>query len=361
MNPISVCIIMKNEEKHIENCLKALISHGFGPDGVNGEIVLVDTGSTDQSVTIAQKYLPVVHHFDWINDFAAAKNYAASLAVNDWILIIDTDEYMQSFDAAAVQEYMQHHTKEIGTLLSIVPIEENDISTKRYFQVERMFHRKFYHFIYPIHEQLVPIDNCCTLGYHKLPVSILHYGYFGSEEMLQKKAARNNEILFRELKKRPEDPYLYFQIGQSYLLLRDYESACEWFGKGLAYDIDPKMEYAQMMVIGYGDCLLATGREKEAMDLLSVYDDFCDTPEFVFLAGQIYMNNDMYLKAYAEFIKCLSMVPNRTEGVTTFFAYHNIAVINEVLGNKEMAIEFYKKAGDYPRSKERLKELLDSQ
>lgn len=359
MLPISICIIMKNEEKHIANCLEALISHGFGPDGTNGEIVLVDTGSTDKSITIAKKYLPEIFHFDWIGDFAAAKNYAVSCAKNDWVMIIDTDEYMQTFDSDAVQKYMTEHTKEIGTILSVVPVEENNINTKRLFQVERMFNRNYYHFIYPIHEQLVPINNCCPLKYYEIPVSILHHGYDGSKDALEKKAKRNNDILFKELEKRPDDPYLYFQIAQSYLLCRDMEAAYEWYGKGLAYDIDPSMEYAQMMVIGYGDCMLATGREKEALSLLSVYDDFCSTPEFVFLAGEIYMNNEMYLQAYSEFLKCLSMKPNRTEGVTSFFAYHNIAVINEILGNKDMAIEFYKKAGDYPRSKERLEELLN--
>ncbi len=358
MIPISICIIMKNEEKHIENCLKALASHGFGPDGANGEIVLVDTGSTDKSMEIAGKYLPVIHRFEWINDFSAAKNHAAGCAGNDWIISIDADEYMQSFDAAAVQEYMLHHEDLVGSLHFIVTSEENNITARGNFRLGRMYHRQHYHFTGAIHEQLTPIDNRHPYGCHPLPVSILHNGYAEDPVTLSKKAARNNEILFRELEKEPDNPYLYFQIAQSYMLCRDMEAAYEWFGKGLAYDIDPGMEYAQMMVIGYGECMLATGREQEALSLLSVYDDFCSTPEFIFLIGQIYMNNNMYLKAYTEFLKCLSMKPNRTEGVTSFFAYHNIAVINEALGNREMAIEFYKKAGDYPRSKERLKELL---
>lgn len=358
MIPISICIIMKNEEKNIENCLQALTAHGFGPDGPYGEIVLVDTGSTDRSMEIAGKYLPTIHHFEWINDFSAAKNYAAGCAKNDWIISIDADESMQSFDADTVQEFMLHHEDHIGSLHFIISSEENNITTRGNFRLGRMYHRKHYYFTEPIHEQLTPIDSSHPYASCPLPVSIFHNGYAEDPETLSQKAARNNEILFRELERKPDNPYLYFQIAQSYMLCRDMEAAYEWFGKGLAYDIDPKLEYAQMMVIGYGECMLATNREQEALSLLSVYDDFCDTPEFVFLIGQIYMNNNMYLKAYTEFLKCLSMKPNRTEGVTTFFAYHNIAVINEALGNREMAISFYKKAGDYPRSKERLKELL---
>lgn len=358
MSPISICIIMKNEEKNIGNCLQALTAHGFGPNGTYGEIVLVDTGSTDRSIEIAGKYLPKIHHFKWISDFSAAKNYAADCAQNDWIISIDADESMQSFDADAVQEFMLLHKDHIGSLHFIITSEENHMTTKGNYRLGRMYHRKHYHFTGPVHEQLTPIDRSHPYASCPLPVSVFHNGYAEDPQTLSQKAARNNEILFRELEKAPDNPYLYFQIGQSYMLCRDMEAAYEWFGKGLAYDIDPKLEYAQMMVIGYGECMLATGREQEALSLLSVYDDFCDTPEFIFLIGQIYMNNNMYLKAYTEFLKCLSMKPNRTEGVTTFFAYHNIAVINEALGNRDMAIEFYKKAGDYPRSKERLKELL---
>lgn len=358
MIPISICIIMKNEEKHIENCLQALAAHGFGPDGAYGEIVLVDTGSTDRSIETAKKYLPVIHRFEWIDDFSAAKNYAAGLASNDWIISIDADEYMQSFDDSAVQEFMLHHEDRVGSLHFTVTSEENHFTSRGSFLLARMYHRKHYHFTAPVHEQLTPLDSRHPYCASPLPVSIFHSGYCGDSDTLSKKAERNNEILFRELKKDPDNPYLHFQIAQSYMLCRDMEAAYEWFGRGLSYDIDPHLEYAQMMVIGYGECMLATNREQEALSLLSVYDDFCGTPEFVFLVGQIYLHNDMYLKAYAEFLKCLSMKPNRTEGVTSFFAYHNIGVINEALGNRDMAVEFYKKAGDYPRSKERLKELL---
>ena len=69
------------------------------------------------------------------------------------------------------------------------------------------------------------------------------------------------------------------------------------------------------------------------------------------------MANTMLLQAYKEFLKCLSMKPNRNPGVTSHYSFHNIGVINEMLGNKEAAITFYRKAGDYSRSVKRLKEL----
>ena len=66
MLPISVCIITKNEEKYIETCLKHLRRYDW-------EIIVTDTGSTDNTVEICHKYAHQVHHFDWIHDFAAGR------------------------------------------------------------------------------------------------------------------------------------------------------------------------------------------------------------------------------------------------------------------------------------------------
>ena len=84
--PVSVCIIAKNEEKYIEQCLRHLLPFGM-------EIVVVDTGSNDRTRDIALKYTDQVFDFEWINDFSAARNFAASKAKNNWILVVDCDEY----------------------------------------------------------------------------------------------------------------------------------------------------------------------------------------------------------------------------------------------------------------------------
>ncbi len=79
MFPLSVCIIAKNEEAHIEECLKRLVPYGF-------EIVLTDTGSTDQTLAAAAKYTDRIFHFDWCDDFSAARNFCMEKASHNWIL-----------------------------------------------------------------------------------------------------------------------------------------------------------------------------------------------------------------------------------------------------------------------------------
>ena len=81
--PISICVIMKNEEKHMEHFLSA-ITGIF--QNYPYELVLVDTGSTDHTIDIARKYTSNIFHFQWINDFSAARNYSLSCASNDWVL-----------------------------------------------------------------------------------------------------------------------------------------------------------------------------------------------------------------------------------------------------------------------------------
>ena len=79
MTKISVCSIVKNESKNIGKMLDSVSKFGF-------EIIVVDTGSTDDTKSIALKYTDKVYDFEWCDDFSAAKNYAASLASNKWSL-----------------------------------------------------------------------------------------------------------------------------------------------------------------------------------------------------------------------------------------------------------------------------------
>ena len=91
MLPISVCMIAKNEDMHIEECLKRLRPCKF-------EIIVVDTGSVDRTMETAHRYTDKVYRFDWCDDFSAARNFSISQATNDWILTIDCDEYLENIN-----------------------------------------------------------------------------------------------------------------------------------------------------------------------------------------------------------------------------------------------------------------------
>ena len=118
--PISVCIIAKNEEKYIEECLRKLKPYGF-------EIVVADTGSTDATKEIASRYADKVVDFTWINDFSAARNFCAKQASNNWILALDCDEYIESVDIRILRVQLQQKPKQVGVIrMKNIQLREND-------------------------------------------------------------------------------------------------------------------------------------------------------------------------------------------------------------------------------------------
>ena len=196
--PISVCIIAKNEEKFIEDCLKHLLPYGM-------EIVVADTGSTDRTKEIAEKYADKVVDFAWINDFSAARNYCASVAKNNWILAIDCDEIINAVDVRIMRILMQKYPKHTG-VLRLKNITRGGKDNMGYVNsdIPRFYNKNYYLFQYSIHEQIcrkdeskrdIPIDSFL------LPIDIIHHGYALDDETMKIKQERNLELLYQELER----------------------------------------------------------------------------------------------------------------------------------------------------------------
>lgn len=354
MLPISVCIIMKNEEKYLGRCLDALNAFPF-------ELILVDTGSTDSTVEIAKQYVDKVHSFTWINDFAAARNYSLSLAANDWVLIIDCDEYVTSLDVSSLLRFMDDHPTEIGLISRRNHYEMNGCDSVYVDQVERFFNRRVYHYAGKIHEQVVLLPSAIQKNIHRNSKSVFvhveHSGYTGSIEELKEKSMRNAILLEEMITENPNDPYLYFQMGQCYNLLHDDENALYYYSKGLTFDVDPSMEYVQMMVIGYGYALLHLERYDEALALQNIYDSFATSADFICLMGLIHLRAGNLISAMSEFLKAIACPVTHVEGANSFIPYYNMGCINELLGDTQTALTLYRKCGNFPMAISKIKEL----
>jgi glycosyltransferase involved in cell wall biosynthesis len=375
--PVSVCIIAKNEEKHIEECCRCLQRYGF-------EIVLADTGSTDRTIELARKYTASIYHFDWCDDFSAAKNFVMQKASHDWILSLDCDEYVENLDQDALQKCMELYPRCAGRILIRNSFTENGRTSCEQVRVSRFVNRQHFHFEGAVHEQLVPgsvwhaavMHPCSDSGagihpstavpgqtelsvkyVYSAPVTVLHVGYDGSDTEMLAKSRRNIALLEAELAKQGEDPYLYFQLGQSYRRLHDYGQAVRYFDKGLAMDVDPALDYVQTMVESYGYTLLDLKRNQDALNLLGVYEDFSSRADFVFLIGLIYMNNGLFNEAISEFQKATTMEEFAVDGVNSYKANYNVGVIYECAGYPQEAKAAYLKCGDYEPAKMRLRLL----
>ena len=193
--------------------------------------------------------------------------------------------------------------------------------------------------------------------YKKLCTASELYYRFDSNEEIKKKADRNNELLLKMLEKTPDDPYLYFQIGQSYNMVHDDEKACYYYGKGLEYPVEPKLEYVQMMVIGYGYALLHLERYDEALQFQNIYNDFSFSADFVCLMGLIYLRNGLVVQAMKEFLNATTISHVHVEGANSFIPTFNMGCINEVLGDIDTAVTLYRKCGNFKPALDRLAEL----
>ena len=130
MSTLSLCMIVKNEENNLEQCLTSIA------DAVD-EIIIVDTGSSDKTIEIAKRWTPYVYSFEWINDFSAARNYAFSKATCDYVMWLDADDILFPSARIALHELMQTLDTEIDCVMM-----KYDIAFDVYGKTTFSYHRE---------------------------------------------------------------------------------------------------------------------------------------------------------------------------------------------------------------------------
>lgn len=350
---LSLCMIVKNEESSLKKCLDNIVTFV-------DEIIIVDTGSTDNTKNIGLEYSDKIYDFKWCDDFAKARNFSVSKASNNWILILDADEIIEEFNRDNILEFINNKKNEkiVGRIERINIIEDDDNNKKYIERVNRIFNRKYFHYEGIIHEQIVALNDK-AYETENVGITANHVGY--TKEVLNRtdKLNRNIKLLEEAVKNDAEDPYLSFQLGKSYYMLREYDTAILYFEKTLSFQLDFRLEYVEDLVETYGYALINSNRYSDALileDYLEVYSKFAD---FHFLMGLIYMNNAMLKKAIESFLESTEFPCGKVNGVTSFSAYYNIGVIYDVLGFKEEALKYYKMCGDYQPALKRISERFN--
>lgn len=346
---ISVCIIVRNESKNIRECLSRIKQYGF-------EIIVVDTGSTDDTKATALQFTDKVYDFKWCDDFSAARNFSISKANNDHILVIDSDEFIREIDIEDLRTALDNNSDLVGRIEICNIFSRGNEQMRVSERINRVFRKSLFCYKGRIHEQIVAKDGSEYSTYYA-PIKVEHIGYDGDPQDIKKKTQRNIELLLMDEKENGKDPYILYQLGKSYYMQNDYFKACEYFAQGLEFDVDPKLEYVIDMVETYGYALVNSKQHEVALSFENIYDVFGNRAEFKFLMGLIYMNNAMFEKAVQEFLKAVKYKECSIEGVNSYKAYYNIGVIYECLGELDEAKAFYAKSGMYEKARERLKVL----
>ncbi len=216
---LSACLIVKNEEKNLRRCLDSL-------KGVVDEIVVVDTGSTDGTVQIAESYGAKIGRFEWIQDFSAARNCSLELATGDWALWIDADEELtpesiQAIHRAVVRPHFG------GFAIEIVNFTEDQSEAAQYVHKPiRLFRRlPGVRFTGRIHEQISPSLETVGLPWAHLPgAKLLHYGYRPTEMEERGKIERTVAMIEREVQDDPENAFQWFNLANVYTAANDFSN-----------------------------------------------------------------------------------------------------------------------------------------
>ncbi len=227
---LTIGMIVKNEEKWLEKCLSAI-----KPilDNVDSELIITDTGSVDKTVEIARKYTDKVLHFDWINDFAAARNFGLEKAQGEWFMMLDADDIFRSCDHIIEffnsGEYRKYNA---ATYISRNLIKTENGDSYSDLLAPRMVklhpHTRYEN---PVHESL----NTFQPPYKNIQDIADHYGYYyESEEQKYNKFKRNSELLLKRYEtEKDTTPNLYVQLYEAFIGIKDYEKAMFYLNGGI--------------------------------------------------------------------------------------------------------------------------------
>ncbi len=343
--PVSVCIIAKNEEKYIDECLKRLKPYGM-------ELIVTDTGSTDTTKEIASKYADKVLDFKWINDFSAARNFCADNATNDWILSLDCDEYVESLDTPLLMKWIKNFNQNTGLLhlksLVIHPSGEKGYVTD---DIPRLYNRKFYKYKNAVHEQIAPIGELDLPGFI-IPMEAIHYGYALTPEETRKKQERNLTILQAQLSTEGANPYLCFQIAQSEMVLENYENAIRYYENALSFNPPRSLTYVQYAIEGLAKAYVCTERRSDALSIMEKYENECDSPRYVFYHANVLMDNNEPLKALVKYVKVTTMPETDPISNEMMYSYRRIIDIYHKFGEYDLAKFFEEKYAECMKARE---------
>lgn len=338
MITISLCMIVKNEEDVIARCLDSV-------KDIVDEIIIVDTGSTDNTKEIAKKFTNKIFDFEWVDDFSKARNYSFSKATMDYILWIDADDIILEEDSLKLKELKQSFdpTVDIVMMKYNVGFDTNGNVTFSFFR-ERLSRRSNnYKWFEPVHEYLeisgkiINVDICIT-----------HNKIHASDSNRNLKIYEN--ILSQGKELTPRGQYYYARE------LKDscrYDDAIKYFNKFL----DSEKGWTEDNIAACGElarCYSINNENRNSLRAMLRSFEF-DTPraEICCQIGYYYKNKEEYNQAIFWFELATNLKkPENGWGFINHDSWGYIPCIElsvcyDKLGNVEEAIKYNNKAAEY--------------
>ncbi|WP_410510999.1 glycosyltransferase [Paenibacillus sp. BR2-3] len=343
---LSLCMIVKDEEEMLPRCLNSVA-------GVVDEIIVIDTGSTDNTVEIAKSMGARVYPYRWDHDFSRARNVSLERARGEWILFLDADEEIHPEDRGLLRPLLAASAAS-GYLLTI----ENKMpqSVERDY-VLRLFHNHPDHyFVGSFHEQIG--SSILTANpqaqFHRTGIRILHVGYTSEIMKKKNKSARNLEMTLAELNKRPDDGFLRFCVAQAYLGQEnpgstDIQEAIKHLR--IATELsDPRAMWGPRMYKLLAVALEAAGQTSEALEaLVKGILLYKESAELYYLQARIFEKMGKLDRAVGSYMHSLEVDQhNRSSGlgpeIEAGELHFALGRTFEIKNNDYKAVEQYKKS-----------------
>ena len=215
---LSVCMIVRNESHNLEAALRSVRD-------VADEVIVVDTGSTDDTCAIAIEWGARLFHDPWDDDFSKARNAALEAASGDWVLSLDADERLAAGQQLALRELLQQPLDAYFVQVHSAVTERSNQRTFVHLY-PRLFRRDpRIRYCRRVHEQISEALEAMRARTAATRIRIDHEGYAASAEVRMQKLHRNLRLLRLEENGRSDDPAVHFHLGETLALLGDAASA----------------------------------------------------------------------------------------------------------------------------------------
>jgi len=376
-NGISLCMIIKNEEKCLENCLNSI------KDLVD-EIIIVDTGSIDNSKEIAKKFTDKVYNFEWCDDFSKARNYSISKATKGWVLILDADEVIADIDKEKIRRIIElneadayffncrHYFNEMGMsgFISTKGDRYKESQIARGFSISKILrlfkNKKQYFFEGKIHETIPKSIKKIGDKIFDTDVVIHHFGGLDKKKLTEKKE-NYIRLLEKRLKKgdfaEKSKDYVYYELAIELINLGKNEQAIEYLEK--AVEISEEYVYlynlaAQYLIIDrledaerfFKKAIIKSSEYPEKYNYQNPQPYNSYNPSIYLNLGGIYFKRKEYNKAIKKYERVIELNPTFAD------AYFNLGIVYRLNGKLNKVKELFEKAVELnPGFKEKIEKL----
>lgn len=339
---LSACVITKNEEKNIAKWLEAMkkIAH---------EMIVVDTGSSDDTITIAKAYGAKVFEIKWENDFAKAKNYAIDKACGDWILFLDADEKFTDDCIKTVPLHIAkyHKQKHIDAIVCRIINIDEDIKGRIIgtFGNIRIFRNVAYlRYKGNVHESLCNEQKPLGLCMLDHILIIHHTGY--STNIVQTKLKRNLVLLKEEISRNGETPSQYRYLCDCYHGIGDFERTIEYARKFLdsgEVTVGGNHEIYKRLIDGL---VFSKKPEEQIMKAIeTAIQAYPTEPTFWYCKGELQFQRGRFIEAEQNLTQALALnqMKNEDYSADMFVLYRELVylLLGKILlikGDKEGAM-----------------------